>query len=59
VLREAVVPAKKYAVWVVTAFAVLYMVKSPTDAATAVQHAASGLASVADSVSIFVNKLAA
>ena len=52
-------PAKKYTVWAVAAFAVLYMVKSPTDAATAVQHAASGLASVADSLSIFVNKLAA
>jgi hypothetical protein len=35
------------------------MVKSPTDAAIAVQNAASGLASVANSVSIFVNKLAA
>jgi hypothetical protein len=59
VLREAVVPAKKYAVWAVAAFAVLYMVKSPTDAATAVQHGASRLASVANSLSIFVNKLAA
>jgi hypothetical protein len=56
--QEADLPAKKYIVWTAAAFAVLYLVKSPTDAATAVQHAASGLASVADSVSIFVNKLA-
>jgi hypothetical protein len=55
---EAVLPAKKYAVWAVAAFAVLYMVKAPKDAASAVQHAASGLSSVADSLSTFVNKLA-
>lgn len=56
--REAVLPAKKYAIWAAVACALLYLVKSPTGAAVNVRHAASGLATVADSLSVFVNKLA-
>lgn len=56
--REAVLPAKKYALWAAAACALLYLVKSPTGAAVNVQQAASGLATVANSLTIFVNKLA-
>lgn len=57
-VREAVLPAKKYVIWAAAAFAILYLVKAPADAALNVQNAAKGLASVADSLTIFVNKLA-
>lgn len=56
--REAVLPARKYAIWAAAAFALLYLVKSPTGAAVNVRQAASGLAKVADSLTVFVNKLA-
>lgn len=51
-------PAKKYLIWAAAAFAILYLVKSPADAAVNVQNAAKGLASVANSLTVFVNKLA-
>ena len=56
--REAVLPAKKYAIWAAPAFVLLYVVKSPNGAAAGVRQAASGLADVADSLTVFVNKLA-
>lgn len=51
-------PAKKYLPWVIAACAVVYMVKAPSQAAASVHNAADGLASAADSLSVFVNKLA-
>jgi hypothetical protein len=51
-------PARKYAIWAAAAFALLYLVKSPTGAAVNVRQAASGLARVANSLTVFVNKLA-
>jgi hypothetical protein len=56
--REAVLPAKKYAIWAVVACAALYLVKSPTGAALNVRHAAGGLAVMANSLSVFVKELA-
>jgi hypothetical protein len=57
-VREAVVQAKKYAVYAGLALALFYLLKSPEDAAQAVHTAAGGLASAADSLARFVNALA-
>ncbi len=51
-------PAKRYLPWVVAACTVLYVVKAPSQAASNIRTAADGLASAADSLSVFVNKLA-
>ena len=48
---------KKYLTWALGAFAVFYLLKSPSGAAHVVDNAASGLASAGDSLSRFVNAL--
>lgn len=58
VLREAVVPAKKYATWAAAAFVAFYLLKSPEGAAVSVHNAAGGLASAAGSLARFVDALA-
>lgn len=57
-LREAVVPAKKYVTWAAAAFVAFYLVRSPRGPADSVQEAAGGLASAAGSLARFVNGLA-
>ena len=51
------VPLKKYLSWALGAFAVFYLLKSPSGAAHLVHSAASSLASAGDSLSRFVNSL--
>lgn len=58
VLREAVVPAKKYITWVAVAFVAFYVFSKPEGAAQSVNRAADGLASAADRLAQFVNALA-
>jgi hypothetical protein len=55
VVREALLPAKKYVAWVAAAFVAFYIFKQPDGAAQSVHHAANGLASAADSLTTFVN----
>jgi hypothetical protein len=57
-LREAVLPAKKYLTWAAAAFVTFYVVTQPEGAARSVETAADGLASVAGSLATFVNSLA-
>jgi hypothetical protein len=58
VLREAILPAKKYLTWAAAAFVAFYVFTQPDGAARSVQTAADGIASVAGSVTTFVNALA-
>ncbi|GAA4102899.1 MULTISPECIES: hypothetical protein [Actinomadura] len=51
-------PAKKYVTWAAMAFVAFYVIREPGGAAQSVNHAASGIASVADSLATFVTELA-
>lgn len=57
-LREAILPAKKYLTWAAAAFVAFYVFTQPDGAARTVQGAAEGVASVAGSLATFVNGLA-
>ncbi|MBX6769532.1 MAG: hypothetical protein IRY90_20690 [Actinomadura rubrobrunea] len=51
-------PAKKIVTWAAVAFVAFYVIREPGGAARSVNTAASGLASVADSLATFVTELA-
>lgn len=51
-------PLKKYLTWAALAFVAFYLINEPTGAAGLIHNAASGLASMATSLSQFVNALA-
>lgn len=48
---------KKTLTWVTVAFAVFYVLSSPSDAAGAIRTAAGGLREAGDSVAVFVESL--
>jgi hypothetical protein len=49
--------AKKVLTWVAIAFAIFYVLSSPTDAAAAVESAGNGLETAGEAIATFFNAL--